>query len=67
MQASLVREALHLAVATRGGHVAGVIFHSGEFRTLCAARGMQPAIRKTGVCWDNALLIADRLSLKPEP
>jgi transposase InsO family protein len=45
MRASLVGEALTMAVATRGGEVAGVIFHSdrgsqyssGEYRELCEA------------------------------
>jgi transposase InsO family protein len=63
MQASLVCEALHMAVATRGGHIAAVIFHSDrgsqytstEFRALCDAHGVQQSMGKTGVCWDNAL------------
>lgn len=63
MRASLVCEALDLAVATRGGRVAGVIFHSdhgsqytsAEFRARCATHGVQQSMGKTGVCWDNAL------------
>ena len=63
MRASLVCEALDLAVATRGGKVAGVIFHSdrgsqytsAEFRALCDAHGVKQSMGKTGVCWDNAL------------
>jgi transposase InsO family protein len=43
-------------------NVAGVILHSdrgcqytaAEFRTLCAAHGVQQSMGKTGVCWDNA-------------
>ena len=48
MRASLVCDALPMAVATRGGNVAGVIFHSdrgsqytsAEFRALCDAHGV---------------------------
>jgi len=63
MRASLVCDALKMAVATRGGAVDGVIFHSdrgsqytsAEFRALCDAHGVRQSMGKTGVCWDNAL------------
>jgi transposase InsO family protein len=63
MRAALVGEALDLAVATRGGRVAGVIFHSdrgsqytaAEFRARCDANGVKQSMGTTGVCWDNAL------------
>ena len=63
MPASLVCDALQMAVATRGGTVAGVIFHSdrgsqytsAEFGKRCGLHGVQPSMGKTGVCWDNAL------------
>jgi putative transposase len=63
MRASLVCEALLMGVATRGGNVAGVIFHSdrgsqytsAEFRGLCDGHGVKQSMGKTGVCWDNAL------------
>jgi transposase InsO family protein len=63
MRAELVCDALRMAVATRGGAVAGVIFHSdrgsqytsAEFRTLCEAYGVRQSMGRTGVCWDNAL------------
>lgn len=63
MRASLVGEALRLAVATRGGTVAGVIFHSdrgsqytsAEFHARCHAHGVLQSMGRTGVCWDNAL------------
>jgi len=63
LRASLVCDALRMAVATRGGSVAGVIFHSdrgcqytsAEFRDLCDAHGVLQSMGKTGVCWDNAL------------
>jgi len=63
MRASLVCDALTMAVATRGGTVEGVIFHSdrgsqytsAEFRAFCDAHGVRQSMGKTGVCWDNAL------------
>jgi len=63
MRASLVGDALTMALATRGGHVEGVIFHSdrvsqytsAEFRALCDAHGVTQSMGKTSVCWDNAL------------
>jgi transposase InsO family protein len=61
--ASLVGDALKMAVATRGGDVNGVIFHSDRgsqyssaaFRALCDVHGVKQSMGKTGVCWDNAL------------
>lgn len=63
MRASLVCDALTMAVATRGGNVDGVIFHSdrgsqyssAECRALCDVHGVKQSMGKTGVCWDNAL------------
>jgi transposase InsO family protein len=63
LRASLVCDALRMAVATRGGSVAGVIFHSdrgsqytaAEFRALCDTHGVLQWMGRTGVCWDNAL------------
>ena len=50
MRTSLVADALETAVATRGGHVDGVVFHSdrgcqytsGEFGELCDRLGVDP-------------------------
>ena len=61
LRASLVCDALRMAVATRGGHVAGVVFHSdrgcqytaAEFRDLCDAHGVLQSMGRTGVCWDS--------------
>jgi putative transposase len=61
LRASLVCAALRMAIATRGGQVAGVIFHSdrgcqytsAEFRDLCDAHGVLQSMGKTGVCWDS--------------
>ncbi len=63
LRASLVCDALRMAVATRRGRVAGVIFHSdrgsqyttAEFRALCDVHGVKQSMGKTGVCWHNAL------------
>jgi transposase InsO family protein len=63
LRAELVCAALRMAVATRGGAVAGVIFHtdrgsqytSAEFRALCETHGVKQSMGRTGVCWDNAL------------
>jgi putative transposase len=63
MRAALVCDALRMAIATRGGTVTGVIFHSDhgsqytseDFRAVCDAHGVRQSMGKTGVCWDNAL------------
>lgn len=62
MRTELVEDALKMAVATRGGAVAGVIFHSDRgsqytsaaFGNLCATLGIIQSMGATGVCWDNA-------------
>jgi transposase InsO family protein len=62
MRAELVDDALHMAAATRGGRVEGVIFHSDRgaqytsaaFRRRCEQLGVRQSMGATGVCWDNA-------------
>lgn len=62
MRTGLIEDALKMAVATRGGQVAGVIFHSDrgsqytstDFGILCAKHGVIQSMGATGVCWDNA-------------
>lgn len=64
MRTELVADALKMAVATRGGTVAGtgVVFHSdrgsqytsGDFGNLCDQLGVTQSMGATGVCWDNA-------------
>lgn len=74
MRASLVGDALSMAVATRGGQVAGVVFHSdrgaqytsGGFGQLCEAVGVRRSMGRTGVCWDNAAAESFFASLKKE-
>jgi len=60
MRSSLVVDALATAVATRGGLVDGVIFHSdrgsqytsGEFGEFCDRHGVLRSMGATGVCFD---------------
>jgi transposase InsO family protein len=74
LRAELVCDALRMAVATRGGHVDGVVFHSDrgcqytsrEFRRLCAGVGVTQSMGATGVCWDNSPAEAFFASLKRE-
>jgi len=62
MRTELVAGALQMAVATRGGAVNGVVFHtdrgsqytSAGFGALCEKLGVAQSMGATGVCWDNA-------------
>jgi transposase InsO family protein len=63
MRTELVANALEMAIATRGGHIAaGVVFHtdrgsqytSADFGELCDHHGVVQSMGATGVCWDNA-------------
>ena len=62
MRAELVVDCLHRAVATRGGAVAGTIFHadrgaqytSGAVADVCTEFELRQSVGRTGVCWDNA-------------
>jgi len=63
MRTELIASALEMAVATRGGRVDDVIFHSdrgsqytsSEFGDLCAELGVVQSMGATGVCWDNSV------------
>lgn len=74
MRTDLVTDAFRMAVATRGGAVDGVIFHSdrgsqylsGEFQDLVRDSGMRQSVGRTGVCWDNSVAEAFWSSLKRE-
>lgn len=74
MRAELVCDALRMAVATRGGHVDGVVFHSDRgcqytsraFRRVCARYGVTQSMGATGVCWDNSPAEAFFATLKRE-
>ena len=62
MRTDLVADALGMAVATRGGRVDGVVFHSDrgsqytsrDFGELGDRLGVVQSMGATGVCWDNA-------------
>lgn len=74
MRTSLVTDALATAVATRGGLVDGVIFHSDrgsqytstEFGEFCDRHGVLQSMGATGVCFDNAAAESFFASLKRE-
>ena len=62
MRTELVADALAMAVATRGGDITGVKFHSDRgsqytsaaYGQLCDQLGVIQSMGATGVCWDNA-------------
>jgi putative transposase len=74
LRADLVCDALAMAVASRGGRVDGVVFHSDrgcqytsrQFRRLCARMGVTQSMGATGVCWDNSPAEAFFATLKRE-
>lgn len=74
MRAELACDALRMAIATRGGTVNGVIFHSDrgsqytadDYRKLCSDNGVRQSMGATGICWDNAAAEAFFASLKKE-
>lgn len=74
LRTELVCSALTMAAATRGGQVAGVVFHSDrgsqytskEYQALCAQLGVKQSMGATGICWDNAAAEAMFASLKKE-
>jgi putative transposase len=74
LRASLVGDALEMAVATRGGNVDGVVFHSDrgsqytstEFAQLCERHKVVQSMGATGICWDNAAAESFFATLKRE-
>jgi putative transposase len=60
--AVLAGQAIKMAVAARGGNVAGVIFHTdrgstytaGDFTGLCTKLGITQSMGRVGSCFDNA-------------
>ena len=74
MRTGLVADALREAVGTRGGDVAGVVFHSdrgtqytsNEYAQLCVRHGVLQSVGRTGVCWDNAPAESFLATLKKE-
>ena len=61
--AELARGALCMAIAVRGGEVAGVVFHTDQggeytgqlFATACAHAGVTQSMGRTGSALDNAV------------
>ena len=74
MRAELVGDALTEAIGTRGGNVAGVVFHSDrgtqytsiQFAELCGRYRVVQSVGHTGVCWDNAPAESFLATLKKE-
>ncbi|MEU6890144.1 IS3 family transposase [Streptomyces viridosporus] len=72
--ADLVVASLHMAAATRGGDVSGVIFHndrgsehhSRRFRRACRRLGVTQSMGRVGSCFDNAVSEAFNSVLKVE-
>ncbi len=73
-KAPLVCDALKMALATRGGRVAGVVMHtdrgsqysSHAFTGLCARHRITQSMSRSGSCLDNAPAEAFFASLKTE-
>ena len=74
MRTELVLDALGMAVAARGGAVAGVVGHadrgsqytSNDYLEFCQRHQLRPSVGRTGVCWDNAVAESFWESLKRE-
>ena len=74
LRTELVADALSMAVATRGGRVEGVVFHSDRgsqytsaaFAELCETNNITQSMGATGVCWDNAAAESFFATLKRE-
>jgi transposase InsO family protein len=74
LRTPLVSSALDMAVATRGGAVDGVVFHSdrgcqytsAEYRQHCQRLGVTQSMGATGICFDNAVAESFFASLKRE-
>nr|WP_267887659.1 IS3 family transposase [Streptomyces sp. TP-A0356] len=72
--AELVVASLHMAAATRGGDVKGVIFHSDRgseyvsrrFTRACRRLGLTQSMERVGSCFDNAVSEAFNSILKVE-
>jgi transposase InsO family protein len=72
--AGLVVAALHMAAVTRGGDVAGVIFHSdrgseycsADFARACARWKVRQSMGRVGSCFDNAVAEATFSTIKVE-
>lgn len=74
MRASLVTDAIEMAVAARGGQVSGVIFHTDRgaqyvsrvFANVCRRHGIRRSMGRVGSSYDNALAESFFQGLKRE-
>ncbi len=74
MRADLVVDALQAAVATRGGSVQGVVFHSDRgtqyasaaFASACRTHGIRRSMGRVGSSYDNAMAESFFASIKRE-
>ncbi|MFF6816039.1 IS3 family transposase [Streptomyces sp. NPDC012403] len=74
MRTSLVTDAIEMAVASRGGQVHGVVFHtdrgaqyrSAAFDEVCRRHGIRRSMGRVGSSYDNALAESFFQSLKRE-
>jgi putative transposase len=74
MRSELVESALEMAVATRGGQVAGMVFHHDrgaqymgrDFRKLCATHRIAQSVGRIGSSQDNAVAESFWATLKRE-
>ena len=74
LKASLATDALREAIATRGGQIRDVIFHTdrgSQYTSEATARlskayGIRQSVGRTGVCWDNAAAESFLGTLKKE-
>jgi len=74
MRASLVTDAIEMAVAARGGQVDGVVFHtdrgapyvSRAFADVCRRHGIRRSMGRIGSSYDNALAESFFQGLKRE-
>src|SRR5438045_8610134 len=72
--AGLVVAAVNMAAVTRGGDVAGVIFHSdrgseycsADFAKACARWKVRQSMGRVGSCFDNAVAEATFSTIKVE-
>ncbi|MEU9305869.1 IS3 family transposase [Streptomyces sp. NPDC048269] len=74
MRASLVTDAIEMAVATRGGRVRGVVFHTDRgaqysaaaFTDVCRRHGIRRSMGRIGSSYDNPLAESFFQGLKRE-
>ncbi|MGW1915700.1 IS3 family transposase [Streptomyces sp. NPDC002076] len=74
MRTSLVTDAIEMAVATRGGRVHGVVFHTDRgaqysaaaFAEVCRRHGIRRSMGRVGSSYDNALAESFFQGLKRE-